>query len=69
MSENKAVWYKYPDERPKIGGWYNVTVVTLGLIYVGLCKCKDNGHFKEGIFSKVLAWAELPDPYKGQIYD
>ena len=69
MSENKAVWHRYPDERPKIGGWYNVTVVTLGLIYVGLCKCKDNGRFKEGIFSKVLACAELPDPYKGQIYD
>lgn len=61
MCENKVVWHPYPDERPQTeGARYLVTYIGAisGGVYVGTFR-----YFNDE-FSNVLAWAELPSPYR-----
>lgn len=68
MSETKTKWHKWPDEKPPCRGTYLVTIcVGDGEPYVISYhfdpECQDPlACFFDG--TKILAWAELPDPYK-----
>ena len=68
MSENKVVWHPYPQEKPKNNSVkpYLVTIMCFSETIVDMeyyeddsfkwCKSKED--------ERVIAWAELPDPYK-----
>lgn len=61
MSENKVKWHPYPETKPK-DGTYLVTTLA-GKV--------DTDAFQLGDFdfymSEVIAWAELPEPYKPEM--
>lgn len=62
MSENKVKWHPYPEEKPIFDDDYLITVKYKHLpnrVYI----CSGvNGLFN--IKPDVIAWAELPEPYK-----
>lgn len=74
MSESKVIWHPYPKEKPKVPlketsewGWeYSVAHIFL------TTQKRDNqtaigvSLFYDGEFAdnEVIAWAELPEPYK-----
>ena len=67
MSETKIVWHKYPDEVPQRYNKYLVSIqAPNGTVDVDTLFYSDflNEWMGLGIFSQVLAWAELPEPYK-----
>lgn len=55
---NEVVWHPYSEEKPTQSGYYLVTLNMFGKIFV-------NVHPSNGSFDvPVIAWAELPKPYK-----
>ena len=62
MSENKVKWHPYPQERPIEDDDYLITIK--GNHIKKVMKWNSvNGYFN--IYVNVTAWAELPEPYKG----
>ena len=73
MSENKVKWHPYPEEKPKYKKNYLVTIYCLDDEYD-----EDDAYLTTAIFYwfgdcffdpfhpcwAVVAWAELPKPYK-----
>lgn len=59
VSETQTIWHKYPDEKPDEEGFY-LTTFRDGRVY--------RSGFSDGGWcafdAKVIAWAELPEPYK-----
>lgn len=64
MSENKVIWHPYPQEKPKRAReFYLVTspdVISHGIDIDYFTECN------RFVDKRVIAWAELPDPYKGE---
>lgn len=67
MSENKVVWHPYPQEKPKENKTYLVTLrrLTMGgyQFKIGIYRAFNEDFFNEDL-CKVIAWAEMPEPYK-----
>ena len=61
MSENKVKWHPYPQERPIEDDAYLITVKYRHTRKVMKWDCF-NGYFN--VYGYVIAWAELPEPYK-----
>ena len=61
MSENKVKWHPYPQERPIEDDAYLITVKYRRTRKVMKWYCF-NGYFS--IYGDVIAWAEMPEPYK-----
>lgn len=55
---NEVVWHLYSEEKPTHSGYYLVTLNMFGKIFVNVYP--SNGSFDV----PVIAWAELPKPYK-----
>lgn len=60
MSETKVKWHKYPDEKPSKSGWFLITRrfsnrKDVAIIYISQ---------KYDTPCNLVAWAELPKPYK-----
>lgn len=70
MSESKIVWHKYPEEKPKKDDDYLVSVKIEDESFT-LTSCFDMSIDAFGILSDkyVTAWAEMPEPYKGEKND
>lgn len=69
MSEAKIVWHKYPDEVPSRFNKFLVTIQSpTGAIFVDTLFYSDfaKSWMDLGVMDQVLAWAELPEPYKTQ---
>lgn len=67
MSEAKIVWHKYPDEVPSRFNKFLVTIQSpTGAIFVDTLFYSDfvKSWMDLNILDQVLAWAELPEPYK-----
>ena len=67
MSESKADWHKYPNEKPKEVDEYLVTV-NCGYFNITSTSNWKNGHFTDyenepGKIGSIIAWAEMPEPY------
>lgn len=75
MSETKTVWHPYPKEKPSASGQFLIT--TRDNDGQGLSRNVDFFDADEGIFWcedaevfgieftwNVIAWSELPEPYK-----
>lgn len=63
----KVDWHPFPKEKPKKDGEYLVTCVGIGGEFVEkLWWQKKLKNFYNGIsfWTNVIAWAELPKPYK-----
>ena len=70
MSETKTIWHPYPKERPNEEGLYMVTAD----VFFGYGKkvliLNYRTHDKFGFYDdRVIAFAELPDPYKEEKND
>lgn len=67
MSENSVRWHPYPKEKPPKECYYLVTVryicAFLDEGYVEINIDMYRGYFKKRNW-QVIAWAELPKPYK-----
>lgn len=68
MSESKADWHKYPNEKPKEVDKYLVTV-NCGFFNITSTSNWESGHFTDyenepGKIGSIIAWVEMPEPYK-----
>ena len=64
MRECKILWHKYPNEKPSKDGLYLIT------LKFGNTKEVSMGYLTKGIYSNsLIAWAELPKPYKEENND
>ena len=61
MSENKVKWHPYPQERPIEDNDYLITVKYRRRRKV-MKWDSFNGYFN--VYVDVIAWAEMPEPYK-----
>ena len=68
MSENRVKWHPYPEEKPKNNSVepYLVSVRCFEEIIVDMEYYEDDSFkwFPYGEDKRVVAWAELPDPYE-----
>ena len=73
MNETKIVWHPYPKEKPKKRGRYFVTWITpIGRqIWVTVLKfdSKNKKFELEDSTHQVIAWSELPLPYRQEAKD
>lgn len=59
MSKNRVKWHPYPKEKPPKEGLYLIT------LKFGNTKDVSMGYLTKDIYSNTLiAWAEIPEPYK-----
>lgn len=68
MSKNKVDWHPYPEEKPPCTDDYLITIKKGRK----LCVTKDCYDINEGEFeiefnAKIIAWAELPEPYRPEV--
>lgn len=69
-SETKTLWHPYPQEKPKQNSIYLITVKREDSIPF-VCQDVFNDYTKVFRFErysmveKIIAWAELPEPYTG----
>ena len=73
MIESSTVWYKYPNKKPEKTDEYLVTV-SCGYFNITSSSVWENGRFTDyenepGKIGSIVAWADLPDPYEGNIYE
>ena len=66
MSENKVIWHPYPQEKPIKSGQYLVTVEDTYNVIDFADYLSYDKQFLNEIDEYVIAWAELPEPYKGE---
>lgn len=60
-------WHPYPEEKPKINVDYLVTYKGIGYgIRVGFDGWQTNESWASFKDDEVIAWAELPEPYKSK---
>lgn len=59
----KTKWHKYPEDKPKKDGDYLITTIYSHIPEV-ITESYTNGEFNLDAF--VVAWAEKPEPYKGE---
>ena len=69
MSENKVIWHKYPEEKPKNNSNIPYLVTWLFDAFGTKEPTVDMFYYEEDSFkwnpeNEVIAWAELPEPYK-----
>ena len=75
MSKNRVKWHPYPQERPKKGNKYIVTIHVNGKVKhvtKSIYHKEDGGFFGLDKIPKfkVIAWTDIPDPYnKGEDSD
>ena len=67
MSENKVIWHKYPEEKPKRVDEYLVTI-NCGYFKMTSTSIWKNNKFKKyenkpGRIGSITAWAEMPETY------
>lgn len=68
MSENKVKWHPYPEENPKKSGDYLVYIRAGDKIFTYIAYWIDSiGIFEPRFVGRILAWAELPEPYKEEL--
>ena len=74
MSENKVKWHPYPEEKPKNDS-RNPYLGTWGCEGVGGKEPEgdlfydEDAAFKWTLENEVIAWAELPEPYKEEKHE
>ena len=69
MSENTVKWHPYPQDKPNsLARDYLVTDIykKKRKVSISIWYKSQNKFDKEDIFS-VIAWAEMPEPYKEEI--
>ena len=69
MSENKVIWHPYPKEKPKNNSDIPYLVTWLFDSVLGKEPTVDLFYYEDDSFkwnqnNEIIAWAELPDPYK-----
>ena len=65
MSENKVKWHKYPNEKPEKYREYIITVNIRQHLYTTTSDwMPDLNKFFSYRNEVIVAWAELPEPYK-----
>lgn len=65
MSETKVVWHKYPNEKPEKYREYIITVNIRQHLYTTTADwMPDLNKFFSYRNEVIVAWAELPKPYK-----
>lgn len=59
-------WHKYPEDKPKENGRYLVTQVKTSMEggRKEVITCYYAGQFYQEDWTKIIAWAEMPEPYK-----
>lgn len=63
-------WHPYPKEKPKKSGDYLVSIKAGDKIFAYTAYWIDSiGIFELRWIGRILAWAELPEPYKEEIRD
>ena len=74
-------WNKYPNKKPKEDGYYLCTIDTGYRYEIGIIRYMNKGKENEGWYSyyayygewqqeddeTILAWMELPKPYKEEL--
>ena len=69
MSENKVIWHPYPNEKPKNNSDIPYLVTWLFDGVLGKEPVVDMFYYEDDSFkwnqnNEVIAWAEIPEPYK-----
>ena len=65
MSENKIVWHKYPQEKPKKDDEYLVSLKMWNKSFTSTSSWITSNDVFEDIWDNcIYAWAEKPEPYK-----
>ena len=66
MNKTKVEWHPYPKEMPDMAGGekYIVTVKYKRNVKLKIMESGERGCFIPPLFGKIIAWAELPEPYK-----
>lgn len=69
-SSLKEDWHSYPDEKPSIYGAYlsTVAIKKKRSVSISLWLPSTDRFFNEGDHS-IIAWAELPEPYREEDYE
>lgn len=68
MKKAEIEWYKYPEEKPKEANEYLITV-NCDFFNITTSAIWENGRFvdneeEQNEIDSVIAWAEMPEPYK-----
>ena len=71
MSENKVIWHKYPEEKPKNNSNIPYLVTWLFDAFGTKEPTVDMFYYEEDSFkwnpeNEVIAWAYMPEPDKGE---
>lgn len=64
---NEVVWHPFPKERPNENGDYLVTIrwkIAKGETYLTVGNASWMGYGWDMLDTEILAWSELPEPYK-----
>ena len=57
-------WHPYPEEKPKNGNKYLITLKKYsGLLKIGIAYFDEDDWIIFNAEIQVIAWAELPEPY------
>ena len=65
MSESKIVWRKYPQEKPTVDDQYIVSIRLGKVSFTATADWKNvKGKFQDVFNENIIAWAEMPEPYK-----
>ena len=68
MKESKIVWNKYPEEKPKIDDEYIVSIHLCKHDFTASARWRNvKDRFEDVFDSNIIAWAEFPEPYKGDM--
>ena len=73
MSENKVIWHKYPEEKPKRVDEYLVTI-NCGYFKMTSTSIWKNNKFqkyenKPGRIGSITAWAEMSETYEEENHE
>ena len=64
MKKTEIEWHKYPQEKPEEYDEYLVTVQDGQDLFTVPTYWIPEGNIFEDFSRKIIAWAELPEPYK-----
>lgn len=70
MSATKIDWHPYPEEKPKNGDSYLITVQkNSGSLCIGSAFFDYDDWITFYSKVKIIAWAEQPEPYRPEVND
>lgn len=67
MSESKIEWHLYLKEKPKTDDQYIVSIKLWNISFTATANWRNDKDKFVNVFDRnVIAWAEFPEPYKGE---